>query len=336
MEMLMFGQNWKQSWCSGNNQSKNPIKGCILSWSKQLLCYPSCIHAMPVIKVIREHFVGLMKSFQLFCWPCFERHVLQLSCNCEEWQHLHQVVWFGRRFDLRWSMAQFMFQESCIHCGVCLETFNLVICHFCTAPKAAGLLSCLQMKIVSFRMKPKWMQCLREVPDHGPLSAEMNDASEGKIGMPVVQNVVLLGMTLSQRQLVLCHPEQNVFQALLGGQNVQPLSHTGAWSWVLSSETFFAACEEMPYQWHRSACTSLRAHLLVLVISMTERSELTAFFVFTEAIGSQAFSLCMISWSVMVSVCFVLSAHSPTCMTLRNTMLIPSIHHWWWLIHTEC
>jgi len=33
----------------------------------------------------------------------------------------------------------------------------------CTAPKATGLLSCLQMKIVSFRMKPKWMWHLIEV-----------------------------------------------------------------------------------------------------------------------------------------------------------------------------
>jgi len=33
----------------------------------------------------------------------------------------------------------------------------------CTLLKATGLLSCLQMKIASFGMKPKWMQHLREV-----------------------------------------------------------------------------------------------------------------------------------------------------------------------------
>ena len=70
-------------------------------------------------------------------------------------------------------------------------------------------------------MKPKWMQHLREVqleiPRRGPLSTEMNDASVWKIGVPVVQNVIQLGMTSLQRQLVLCHPEQNVFQTSLRG-----------------------------------------------------------------------------------------------------------------------
>jgi len=51
----------------------------------------------------------------------------------------------------------------------------------CTALKAACLLSCLQMKIMSFRMKLKQMQHLREVrlkiPRRDPLSAEMNHAS---------------------------------------------------------------------------------------------------------------------------------------------------------------
>ena len=51
-----------------------------------------------------------------------------------------------------------------------------------------------------------------------------------------------------QRQLVLFHPEQNVFQTSLGGQNMQPLFPTGAWSWTLSSETVFTACEEWSQQ----------------------------------------------------------------------------------------
>jgi len=59
------------------------------------------------------------------------------------------------------------------------------------------------------------MQHLREVqleiPRRSPLSAEINDASARRIGVPVVQNLVLMGMTSSQRQLVLFHPEQNVF-----------------------------------------------------------------------------------------------------------------------------
>jgi len=40
---------------------------------------------------------------------------------------------------------------------------NHAVHPLCTALKATGLLSCLQMKIVSFRMKLKWMWCLREV-----------------------------------------------------------------------------------------------------------------------------------------------------------------------------
>jgi len=58
----------------------------------------------------------------------------------------------------------------------------------CTALKATCLLSCLQMKIISFRMKLKWMQCLREVrikiPRRNPLSTEMNDAHAWRIGVP--------------------------------------------------------------------------------------------------------------------------------------------------------
>jgi len=66
----------------------------------------------------------------------------------------------------------------------------------CAALKATGLLSCLQMKIVSFRMKLKWMQHLREVqleiPRRSPLSAELNDASAWRIGVRVAQFVVTL------------------------------------------------------------------------------------------------------------------------------------------------
>jgi len=50
--------------------------------------------------------------------------------------------------------------------------------------------------IVSFRMKPKWMWHLREVwlriPRRNPLSAEMNDASTWRIGVPVVHFVMTL------------------------------------------------------------------------------------------------------------------------------------------------
>jgi len=46
-----------------------------------------------------------------------------------------------------------------------------------------------------------------------------------------------------QQQLVLHHPEQNVFWEFCGGQNVQPSSHTCAWSLMPSSETFFTTCE---------------------------------------------------------------------------------------------
>jgi len=73
---------------------------------------------------------------------------------------------------------------------------------FCTVPKATGLLSCLQMKIVSFRIKPKWMQHLKEVrlkiPWRSLLSAEMNDVSAWRIGVPVAQNVIHLQMTSLQ------------------------------------------------------------------------------------------------------------------------------------------
>jgi len=78
----------------------------------------------------------------------------------------------------------------------------LFICS-CTALKATGLLSCLQMKITSFGMKLKWMWHLREVrleiPRRSPLSAEMNNASAWRIGVSVAQNVVHLGTTSLQR-----------------------------------------------------------------------------------------------------------------------------------------
>jgi len=62
------------------------------------------------------------------------------------------------------------------------------------------------MKIVSFRMKLKWMQCLREVrlkiSRRSPLSTEMNDASTWRIGVPVVQFVMTLFATTARDKWV--------------------------------------------------------------------------------------------------------------------------------------
>jgi len=70
--------------------------------------------------------------------------------------------------------------------------------HMHTVLKTTGLLSCLMMKIVCFRMKPKWMWCLREVrlkiPRRSPLSAEMNDASACRT---VAQFVMTLFATMA-------------------------------------------------------------------------------------------------------------------------------------------
>jgi len=97
----------------------------------------------------------------------------------------------------------------------CRGNWELQMNCWCTTLKATGLLSCLQMKTTSFRMKLKWMWHLREVqleiPRRSPLSAEMNDASVWRISVPVARSLILMGMTSSQRQPVLFHPEQNVF-----------------------------------------------------------------------------------------------------------------------------
>jgi len=80
-----------------------------------------------------------------------------------------------------WRLELFVFSS----CHVLFEFFLGI----CTTPKAAGLLSCLQMNIVSFRIKLKWMWHLREVqleiPLRSPLSAEFNDGSTKRTGEPV-------------------------------------------------------------------------------------------------------------------------------------------------------
>jgi len=87
--------------------------------------------------------------------------------------------------------------------------------HICTAPKATGLLSCLQMKIMSFGKKPKMNVMFERGSARDPsarsslhwvercfcpLSTELNDASAWRIGVPVAQFVVTLFTTTASCQ----------------------------------------------------------------------------------------------------------------------------------------
>jgi len=136
------------------------------------------------------HFQGL--------WTCWRQCCcLSVLIPCHIWKCL-SLLFRGQK------TAQTFFDVASSH-PLPDSHFLLPVCQTCscTAPKATGLLSCLQMKITSFGMKPKWMHHLREVwlkiSWRSPLSAEMNDASAWRIGMPVAQIVIHVRMTLPQR-----------------------------------------------------------------------------------------------------------------------------------------
>jgi len=80
------------------------------------------------------------------------------------------VVWIDTKIsNINMSFSPWLFHKKILlplQIQRMHHSFQQDKCHsfgHCTALKATGLLSCLQMKITSFRMKLKWMQCLREV-----------------------------------------------------------------------------------------------------------------------------------------------------------------------------